>query len=464
MAESIPATGLIEEENEDFLKLSHDYEMPLLTRLSFWGKEFQKQDEVKSLDSRDLVGYAIIKYDWSPGLKIDQHHVFEAVFRKYYHPHNCVPLPKTYRLNVLGRSFLIEGVLYAQQNGATKACAQVALRSLLSRHLKVPDVSYRHLNALAEKASPREFHPANGLSTHQIRFIFDELGVSYRDINYKESPKLREEIPYQKYLYAGIESGAGALLGFQLNSVHGPRDEYHIIPFYGHTFNKDTWAPDADIAYFNIGGSLGYIPSISWTSSFLGHDDNFGPNFCINRLYVQPKQVAYAVELLHEGYLSGGSEAEAVSIRFLMAIRKYLDAAPNIWAQRLNLKLHHEPPQVVLRSLAIPKERYIKHLREARDWESNQEDATLCNILAEMLPPSLWIVEVSIPHLFPANERKLGEIILNGEKKLSADSFEAFMLARMPGFYYFKTNETVHHQRFLEVASKLKSHIDLIHS
>lgn len=36
-------------------------------------------------------------------------HVFEAVVRKYEHPHNCVPRPNEYRVRVLGQRFPISG-------------------------------------------------------------------------------------------------------------------------------------------------------------------------------------------------------------------------------------------------------------------------------------------------------------------------------------------------------------------
>ena len=65
---------------------------------------------------------------------------------------------------------------------------------------------------------------------------------------------------------------------------------------------------EADMAYFRVGESFGYIPSANWTSSFLGHDDNFGPCFCVPRLYISNDKVDYVAELLKPG------------IRFMMLI------------------------------------------------------------------------------------------------------------------------------------------------
>ena len=63
---------------------------------------------------------------------------------------------------------------------------------------------------------------------------------------------VRDELPYQKFLYAGIESGGGALLGFKFGGP-GAKGEKHLIPFFGHTFNKDIWVSNADPAYFHVG-------------------------------------------------------------------------------------------------------------------------------------------------------------------------------------------------------------------
>jgi len=124
------------------------------------------------------------------------------------------------------------------------------------------------------------------LDAVQIRAVLRGLVIGFRDIDYtKEEPTYRRELPYQKLLYAGIESGAGAMLGFKLA---GPRAEgRHIIPFFGHTTNQDAWVPNAEVAYFHVGEDTRYVPSEAWVSSFIGHDDNFGSNFCVPRLYAQ---------------------------------------------------------------------------------------------------------------------------------------------------------------------------------
>jgi hypothetical protein len=282
--EDIPAQGIIKNENEEIKKYVRDYRMDGLQRLSFWQAKFKQARSLNSRKSEEVIGYAILKHDVAPSRDVNKWHVFEAVFRKYQHKHNCVPNPKEYTFVIGERDLSVPGVLYCQQNGLNKACAQVALRSLLSRRPSIKDISYEEINGLAARV-PRpkasSFDPSEGLDVTQIRSVLKGFGVSFFDIDYTNQKELRETHPYQKYIYAGVESGAGALLGFHLSGLLANNYERHIIPFYGHTFNKDTWAPDADVSYFNIGADIGYFPSNCWTSSFLGHDSSFRLGFCI---------------------------------------------------------------------------------------------------------------------------------------------------------------------------------------
>jgi len=285
IVETLPPCGIILEENEDILVCYPDYRNEQLLRLSFW-KEAVTRDSLAAIADDDLIGYAILKQDVVKSINLNRWHVFEAVFVKYEHEHNCVPRPGTYRLTVGHKEFEIIGVLYCQQNGLNKACAQVALRSLLSRIVPEGDLSYRRINEIGKTVNPG-FDPGDGLTVPQFQRIFTEFGLRFNDIDYTQGDsRLREELPYQKYAYAGLESGCGSLVGFRLAGRELREEAKHIIPFYGHTFNKDTWVPNADISYFRIGEGVGYVPSESWTSSFIGHDDNFGPNFCIPRLYI----------------------------------------------------------------------------------------------------------------------------------------------------------------------------------
>jgi hypothetical protein len=467
--EEINEAGLVQDENLEILRYVADHKMTGLTRLSFWKPTFQREIALKTKNNDDLVGYAIVKKDCSLSKNYNTWHIFEAVFSKYPHEHNCIARIPTYEINVGGYDFQIKGILYCQQNTLNKVCAHVALRSILSRRLKSGDISYSELNKLAQSVSASNYDPSKGLNPNQIRAILTNLNIPFRDIDYSESekhsPNIRNELPYQKYLYAGVESGNGALLGFKLS---GPKanNEKHIIPFFGHTFNKDTWAPDANASYFQIGKIVGYIPSESWTSSFIGHDDNFGPNFCVPRSYVQPEQAEYVVEILDDDFKYGGVQAEALSLTFLYSLHPYLNAhGTNAWSKRLAIDSSPQIQRVVLRTLVVRKDEYIKHLSTIRDWDGNTENPEIPKLFNSLIPDKIWVVEISVPQLFPANEHKLGEVILNPYIPFDSQKpidFNHFLFARVPDFYFFVSEVTSNKPKFINIPSKIKSHTNVL--
>lgn len=468
--ESIPAVGLVDEENVEIVGRHPDYSMGGLVRLGFWSEALASAADLGTCGDDALVGYAILKRDTVPSTGLDRWHVFEAVFRKYPHEHNCMARQRSYAVRIGGCPFSVPGVLYCQQNGLNKACAQVALRSLLSRHLPAGDISYAAINAFAAQVGGAGFDPKDGLTVPQMRAVLSGAGVPFRDIDYVETEKTAKDVrrthPYQKFLYAGIESGAGALLGFRLTGPAAQKDTKHIIPFFGHTFNKDTWVPDAEAAYFNVGGGIGYIPSEAWTSSFLGHDDNIGPNLCAPRLYVRPDQAEYVVELLNPGYAYGGVEAEAVALGLLYSLHHMLTASTDAWSQRLAFYAQPDVQRVVLRAVAAERDAYLQHLRSAVDWHGNREKGNVVTALRGFLPPRLWVAEVSLPHLFPANERKLGEVVLDpggGMSTAKGVSCSArFLLARLPGQYLLPDGKVGTKPAFLTVPSGIVSHVPVL--
>ncbi len=464
--ETIPASGNIDDENREIAEYAPDHKMDALHRLSFWSTRFDNAREIADQKSTDCMGYCILKHDSAESRNCSTWHVYEAVFRKYPHPHNCVPRPYDAHFRVATKEFNVSGVLYAQQNALNKACAHVALRSILCRLIRAPDLSYRQINNLARKPrGNRIYDPRNGLDVQQIRAVLNGFGINFRDIDYSQTSNVKEAIPYQKLLYSGVESGQGALLGFSLSGKGIRQSACHMIPFYGHTFNKDTWAPDADVAYFHLGEKLGYVPSESWTSSFLGHDDNFGPNFCIPRLYIGSSEALYVVEFLKPGVRYNGLQAEALALNYLYSILIHIRSDKNDWLRRLAHYAHPDIQRVVLRAVAVDRKAYIRHISDNTDWYQNSESTRTIEVLRQGLPDLLWMVEVSIPQLFPANERKLGEILLNATIPVDSavkNASEFYVLARLPGAYFFEQTSDYDHSGFLRVPSELQSHFPVM--
>ena len=467
LIEDIPATGTLAEDDAELAGLFHDFQPDGLQRLSFWKSEFEAVGEIPDASPNSLLGFAILKRDVVPSRRVGRWYVFESVFIKYAHRHNCVPGGKSFRVRIADGEFAVSGVLYCQQNYLNKACAQVALRSLLATRYPDEDLSYRQINEWAFEGSDSP-EPWNGLNVEQIRRVLRGRGLGFFDLDFERMREKGQGIltPYQKLLYSGIESGAGALLGFRWSGAGLKEEKRHIIPFFGHTFNQDSWVPHAEAAYFHIGERTKFLPSESWASSFIGHDDNFGSNFCVPRLYIPSDQVDYTAELFLDGCACSGTMAEAVAIDYLYSLyplfeRPELKGQPRPWLHHLWNYVGEQ--QVVLRSVCVTAEEYNHHWAEIKDWEGNEENRELCTHFRKILPDRLWMVEVSVPELFPANNRKVGEIVLDATEPPSSErDLRPFVRARMPGALFLLDNAVREGKRSLNcVPSQLLSHTPL---
>lgn len=219
--------------------------------------------------------------------------------------------------------------------------------------------------------------------------------------------------------------------------------------------------PNAEVAYFHVGEQTRYLPSEAWLSSFIGHDDNFGSNFSVPRLYVKQNQVQYVVALHPAGVRYSGVVAEAIAVDYLYSLLPHLSLTKVHWLNRLIDYANDQ--QVVLRAVAMSRKDYTDHLRRARDWQYHSESKRLCQSIEANVPEHLWVVEISLPELFPANQRKLGEIVLDATKELSPKvDYRSYLFARFPSRFVLlrriRSNGT---PEFVSVPSGLKSHTAL---
>ena len=113
----------------------------------------------------------------------------------------------------------------------------------------------------------------------------------------------------------------------------------------------------------------------------------------------------------------------------------------------------------------MTREGYIEHLKNTEDWYKNRELEEIVEILQKLLPGVMWMVEVSIPQLFPANKRKLGDILLQADTPIDPDNIdvsEHYILSRLPGIYLFAKRKNGNHSGFVKVASQFKSHLPVM--
>jgi hypothetical protein len=305
----------------------------------------------------DFLGYVIFKRDFFTGQALPYVHVFECVippFRKAKQ-NNFIHCQRRYEVCTSVGKFAVTGILYAQQNDATFVCAHVGLRTVLSCVLPEADISYERMNALAGiDHNTRKIGGGIGLTPKDIEDILSGLNLHFDKIVHEPSRQLLLPTEYQRDLYGAIESGFPALVGFELedtspSATGGPR---HAIPVFGHTFNEDTWLPEAHRAYF--GGQLSYYPSENWLSTFVVHDDNFGPYLCLPRHFLKRDnfRIMYGLKRCPASFTA--IQAEAMAFAFFDAITRRQPRSGNHWYDRFSVFTRRG--WLVLRTLVVKKE------------------------------------------------------------------------------------------------------------
>jgi hypothetical protein len=430
-----------------------------LKRLSFWTTGFSSTADIANQDTESCFGYALLKYDLCPSKGVDSWHVFESALRKYDHTHNYCPCAKMIPFRVGARDFAVPAVLYCQQNGLNKVCAQVALRSICATYLGDFDLTFRRINELAfGGAGP----PGAVVRTKQIPLVLAGLGIPFFEFAYTANdPKFRDSLPYQRLLYTGIEAGTGSLVGFKRS---GPKADNvgHIIPCFGHTFNEDTWVANADGDYFKVGETIKYMPSDMWLSSFIGHDDNFGSNLCIPKGYMSRDLAQYVVALLPRGFEYNGLFAEFAASDYFYSLVEEIAKVQNPWLDRL--LRYALDGRLILRTVPITQEAYLRHLGEIDDWDEIRENSETLRLLQAIKPQRMWMIEVSIPDLFSTNKRKIGELLLDATRPYTPNvDFTLFVLARFPGCYlFFEKTDAAGRPEFSRVPSLMTSHTAML--
>ena len=388
-----------------------------------------------------------MKIDNIPGRKdLLRARIFESVIEKSSHPHNYIRGEPEWTCRIGNREFKIKGDLYAQQNGITNVCAHVAIKTVISRVNK--NITYKKMNdilGIDHKKKKIGITVKRGLNTDQIKEILKYCGFNYISADYTKG---KEILPFQRYVYGSIESGYPSILCFKTG------ESKHAIPVLGHTWNADTWVPSAEFFYFKVGPQTKYIPSEFWMSMFICHDDNFGPYCCIPHHYLytrrvcentptvkfcknQDDQVLYVIGILPKDTEINAIEAEIMGIHYLQSILKSTkEIKGNRWCQRLNA--YAQEGLIVLRPIIITFEEYSKHLEKAHNWEGKSFPKEIISSFSKKTS-KVWMIELSLPDLFSANKRKLGEILIDVHKPkdLSLKSHENFYWARISNFFVF---------------------------
>lgn len=401
------------------------------TRSRVWRICFYKTPEgnIPGEENGDFLGYCIIKKDVFSSETDSMIHVYEAVIQspRTAEQNNFVHLRREYPVRTPFGVRSVRGVLYAQQNDRTFVCAHVALRAILATCLPEADITYSKINALLGiDHQNRKLGAGEGLSPDEIQAVLNHHGIAFETL--KNEPDQQVDFPgdFQRELYGIIESRRPALLGFQLDSrdpsIPAAR---HLIPVIGHTFNEDTWVADAARAYF--AGGLHYYPSENWLSTFLIHDDNFGPWLCLPRHYLAKKNFRLMIGITAKPLAHTSTEIEAIALSYFSTCAQLYSSEAGQWLGRFCA--FSETGLLVLRTIHVTKTQYLAHLNATLE-----NDPEAANAFLSPLPETFWMVEASAPELFAASRRKFGEVLLSDDVSLQGHLDLSLLIAfRLPG-------------------------------
>lgn len=400
-------------EEDTVLKLRRpDFVKSVVHRLSFLGCAPNTKPA-----SVDFLAYAIVKQDYFASEARPSLHVYESVMvpPRSVSQNNFIHCGRPYAVNTSAGPLTLSGVLYAQQNGNTYVCAHVALRTALATVLDEGDITYSKINTLAgvDHVNRQVGQDKGGLDSDDMENILKQLGVDYEKIVHDPKQKIDLPTEYQKNIYGFIESGQPVLLGFELADASGTGDAgRHIIPVFGHTFNEDTWVPDAQQLYF--GESLRYFSSESWLSAYVIHDDNVGPYYCLPRHYLRKDNFRLILGLRCTKAMFSALDVDAIASEYLRAIGKSNPKLGIPWYDRF--ALFAALGFLVLRTILITRDQYVDHLKKIKDREGNALEPQIVSAFEKGLPAQFWLTEASAQELFSSTRRKFGEILIAFDK------------------------------------------------
>ncbi|MEN3943411.1 hypothetical protein WJU23_19075 [Prosthecobacter sp. SYSU 5D2] len=451
--EELEKAGEITEENEDLSKLKVWHGGPPVLRISFFSQPFSEPADIPNQPQTSFIGYALWKCDYTTrSQRKASGRVYEAVMPPPDHAYIHIRGGVSWRCRVQDHFFTAHGYPFFQQNALTNVCSHAALRTIAACFSPEDQVlTFRQMNDMLAK-QPEDI--SNGLLTHEIASLLETTGAEISVYAYNDLALPVNKVPYQRLAYGSLESGYPAMLIFGDSTLRETAETemfLHAVPVFGHTFNPDMWLPHVERARFNLGRTLGFIPSDFWLGSLIGHDDNFGPHYSIPRHYLRSMRsaamehpqsmstegVAWLLTTLPKGVRLRSVEAEPICTSVLQLRTQELKKHQEIWTKRLLENLAER--QLVLRSLLLTKDQYEKHLKSIEGWDE-KEKLSPENIQAilDTIPLDLfWMVEISLLELFPTNRRKVGEMIIDprepGAKMTHVQVEKSGLGLRLPG-------------------------------
>lgn len=425
-------------------------------RLSFFAYPHRTGLKIDVIPEEALLGSARVTMINSP--KNNSSVVSDCVVRCPLLLNNYVHLQRKFVRRIRERPFSIQGTYFCQQDGLTGVCAHAAVRMYLANHPRGPEIppSYEHINTdILELDADRVKRLGTdaedgGLNASELVKVLSWYGLNAFIHDYDQE----QDRDYAADVYAAIESQAPALLAFRTNRSH------HVVVAVGHTLNTDLWLPQVQLEYFEEDDGPQHHHSNMWVEDYIVHDDNFGMLQCLpaSCLGANPNAPAVASKEVLSLFDFGGKALACISDRHgnvdaknaeIFALDILYDVLPQlaasgeemVWLRRLKEAVMTARKGPVLRTFQTSKVDYLGHLRLIRDREDSPLTPSAVKLAETVLPDHFWITEFTLPDLYTANKRKLGELLCSANDPQTDEpsgGIPEFLLLRLPGFIIVK--------------------------
>jgi hypothetical protein len=421
-------------------------------RLSLFVHRGAVPAEIGALAEDSLLGTAVVT---RIGCSLGAPYVLDECIVK--HPpllNNYVHVQRNHTRSILGRDFTIQGTYFCQQDSLLGVCAHAAARMYLLNHPDGPvdPPPYYHINDHILRLTPeriKSFGVEGGLSADEITSILAHYGLRAWCHDYGEEAD--RDCAWD--VYSGVEQSRPALLVFRTINP----DVQHVVVTVGHTLNTDLWLPQARPHYFlRESQGLHHYDSTMWVQDFIVQDDNFGMLLCLPCAALSsgldtsvirdpnedaaPRQGFGTFCIIDKAGNVDGAKAEVLALDILYHLMREMsdvDLSDNIWLGRLRDVAKNSKMGPVARHFLANKSDYVVHLKAVHDRAGIRLEEEFAALAEQKLPDRFWLTELTLPHLFTANRRKLGDVVCSCEDP-RGDQLHGepqVLLVRLPGLF-----------------------------
>lgn len=372
--------------------------------------------------TKDVIGQAVVVT--FPTLDGPKSYVFEANIRlpsrgRAAVPliNNYVPLAREVETLVKGERHRFKGIYFCEQNGLTTVCAHSALRTVVhaitGMRLSTAEVQ-RRLGAATQDG---------GVRSRDLIQAIEGFGRKARVYSFASADASKPagaavDTPWG-VLTSAIEAGHPALL---IVKSEGPVD--HVMPVLGYTLNTDEWHPHAATQYLRAPEP--FLSSSHWIDHLIINDDLAGPYYCLAQAWATAGRGGALLGVItiipEEAEVTPAlAEPTAHSALKSMLIPEIDEALPSQarWWRYLVDTITNDSCRPVLRTTLASRDGYLAHLEETASHMRRTLDPDIVDRLRGALPPTFWLCEVSLPHLYVGNRAKLGEIMIRPSPRLA---------------------------------------------